>query len=48
LLADEALRKRMGEKAREHILKHYFLEQIKPRFIEVYREVYPHLFDVKD
>ena len=42
LLADEALRKRMGEKAREHILKHYSLEQIKPKFIDVYREVYPH------
>ena len=48
LLADEALRRRMGEKAREHILKHYSLEQIKPKFIEVYREVYPHLFDAKD
>ena len=44
LLADEALRRKMGEKAREHILKHYSLEQIKPKFMEVYKEVYPHLF----
>lgn len=48
LLADEALRRKMGEKAREHILKHYSLEQIKPKFIEVYKEVYPHLFEAKD
>jgi glycosyltransferase involved in cell wall biosynthesis len=44
LLADDALRRKMGEKAREHILKHYSLEQIMPKFLEVYKEVYPHLF----
>ena len=48
LLADDALRRKMGKKAREHICQNYSLELIKPKFLEVYREVYPHLFDAKD
>ena len=48
LLSDENLRRKMGKRAREHICQHYSLEQIKPKFIEVYKEIYPHLFDRMD
>lgn len=48
LLADDALRRKVGEKAREHIKNNYSIEKVARKFIEVYKEVYPHLFDAKD
>jgi glycosyltransferase involved in cell wall biosynthesis len=45
ILADDRLRRRMGKKARKHICQNYSLKQVGPKFLEVYREVYPHLFD---
>jgi len=44
LLEDDELRKRMGEKAREHIQNNYSLQKVGYKFIAAYKEVYPHLF----
>lgn len=48
LLADNELRMKMGEKAREFVCQNYSIDKIKENFTKVYKEVYPHLFDKKE